>query len=130
MSLLEEECMMPKATDMTYKDRLFNQHLKKTKSFGKPNPSTKRKFEAHFEIHHYAGTVGYNVTDWLLKNKDPLNGSVVGLLKKSSMKTLAEIWSTYISAEDAPKKSGNVLKSGEYIFKLFQRNIFYVKCEI
>merc|ERR1719262_1133850 len=99
--------MMPKATDMTYKDKLFNQHLKKTKSFGKPNPSTKRKFEAHFEIHHYAGTVGYNVTDWLLKNKDPLNNSVVGLLKKSSMKTMAEIWSTYISADDdAPKKAG------------------------
>merc|ERR1712226_1569872 len=57
--------------------------------------------------YHYAGTVGYNVTDWLLKNKDPLNNSVVGLLKKSSMKVMAEIWSTYISADDdAPKKAG------------------------
>merc|ERR1712130_1045750 len=46
-------------------------------------------------------------TDWLLKNKDPLNNSVVGLLKKSSMKVMAEIWSTYISADDdAPKKAG------------------------
>ena len=102
MSLLEEECMMPKASDMTYKDKLYNQHVGKTKSFGKPNLAIKRKFEAHFEVHHYAGTVGYNVTDWLLKNKDPLNNSVVMLYKNSSVKVMKEIWSSYISAEDAP----------------------------
>merc|ERR1711937_337488 len=42
-----------------------------------------------------------NVTDWLTKNKDPLNGSVVGLLKKSTMDVLRDIWSTYVSADDA-----------------------------
>ena len=35
LSLLEEECMVPKGTDMTYKDKLMNQHLGKSKAFGK-----------------------------------------------------------------------------------------------
>ena len=111
MSILEEECMFPKATDLTFRDKLFTQHLGKTDKMGKPNPKSHKNASVpapHFELYHYAGTVGYNVTDWLLKNKDPLNGSVVGLFKKSTMKTLQEIWSTYISAEDAMdnKKAG------------------------
>jgi myosin heavy subunit len=72
---------------MTYKEKLYSQHVGKTKSMSKANNS-KRKFEAHFEVHHYAGTVAYNVTDWLLKNKDPLNDTVVGLYKNSSMKVM------------------------------------------
>ena len=32
---------------------------------------------------HYAGTVSYNVTGWLNKNRDPVNDTVVDLLKKS-----------------------------------------------
>lgn len=55
MSILEEECMFPKASDKTFLDKLYQNHLGKTKSFGKPVKKT--KFEAHFELHHYAGTV-------------------------------------------------------------------------
>ena len=111
MSILEEECMFPKASDKTFKDKLFQQHLGKNDKIGKPNPKNHKNPNvpaADFELYHYAGTVGYNVTDWLLKNKDPLNGSVVGLLKKSTMKTLQEIWSTYVSADEAAdqKKAG------------------------
>ena len=57
----------------------------------KTKPKDKNVESPHFEIHHYAGTVGYNVTDWLMKNKDPLNNSVVELFKKASMNV---IWST------------------------------------
>ena len=98
MSILEEECMFPKATDMTYKDKLYQNHLGKNENFMKPRPM-KRAFEAHFELKHYAGIVGYNVTDWLTKNKDPLNNSVVALYKKSTQKVMNEVWSTYVSAE-------------------------------
>ena len=64
---------------MTYKDKLMKQHLGKSTAFGKVKKQG--KFEAHFELYHYAGTVQYNVVDWLTKNKDPLNGSVVSLYK-------------------------------------------------
>jgi len=55
--------------------------LGKHKSFGKPKPAKKGKPEAHFEVHHYAGTVGYNVTGWLFKNKDPVNDAVIGMMQ-------------------------------------------------
>ena len=87
----EEECMFPKATDMTFRDKLMQQHLGKNDKIGKPKPSKKEGVpDPHFELYHYAGTVGYNVTDWLTKNKDPLNGSVVGLLKKSSLDVMRD----------------------------------------
>merc|ERR1712193_487991 len=101
-SVLEQERMFPKATDMTFRDKLMQQHLGKNDKIGKPKPQKKEGVpDPHFELYHYAGTVGYNVTDWLTKNKDPLNGSVVGLLKKSTMDVLRDIWSTYVSADDA-----------------------------
>ena len=58
-----------KATDKTFLEKLMNTHMGKHPSFGKPKPAKKGKPEAHFELQHYAGTVGYNVTGWLFKNK-------------------------------------------------------------
>merc|ERR1711990_60878 len=121
MSMLEEECIVPKATDMTYKEKLYKQHLGKCAQFIKPRPGVKRKFEAHFELCHYAGTVGYNVTDWLLKNKDPLNNSVIGLYKGSSESVVRAIWESYVSPEDAAtagkggKKGGKRAKGGSFM---------------
>merc|ERR1719423_40024 len=76
----QEECIVPKATDKTYLEKMMGKHLGKHKSFGKPKPAKKGKPEAHFEVHHYAGTVGYNVTGWLFKNKDPVNEAVIGMM--------------------------------------------------
>ncbi|KFQ68632.1 Myosin heavy chain, skeletal muscle, adult, partial [Phaethon lepturus] len=86
-SILEEECMFPKATDTSFKNKLYDQHLGKSSNFQKPKP-TKGKVEAHFSLIHYAGIVDYNITGWLEKNKDPLNETVIGLYQKSSLKTL------------------------------------------
>uniref|UniRef100_A0A8C7J8K7 Myosin-7B n=1 Tax=Oncorhynchus kisutch TaxID=8019 RepID=A0A8C7J8K7_ONCKI len=90
-SILEEECMFPKSSDTTFKDKLYSQHLGKTKSFEKPKPA-KGKQEAHFSLVHYAGTVDYNITGWLEKNKDPLNDSVCQLYGKSPVKILAALY--------------------------------------
>merc|ERR1712137_651517 len=60
--------------------KMMGKHLGKHKSFGKPKPPKKGMPEAHFEVHHYAGTVGYNVTGWLFKNKDPVNEAVIGMM--------------------------------------------------
>ncbi|KAL8163115.1 UNVERIFIED_CONTAM: Myosin-8 [Gekko kuhli] len=99
-SILEEECMFPKATDVSFKNKLYDQHLGKSANFQKPKP-VKGKAEAHFSLVHYAGTVDYNITGWLEKNKDPLNETVVGLYQKSSMKTLAVLFA------DRPADAGN-----------------------
>ncbi|NXN56830.1 MYH1B protein, partial [Rynchops niger] len=126
-SILEEECMFPKATDTSFKNKLYDQHLGKSNNFQKPKPG-KGKVEAHFSLVHYAGTVDYNITGWLEKNKDPLNETVVGLYQKSSLKTLALLFASVGSAEaesggggkKGAKKKGS---SFQTVSALFRENL-------
>jgi len=57
MSILEEECMFPKASDKTFLAKLYENHMGKSPNFQKPKPAKNVRFEPHFEIVHYAGTV-------------------------------------------------------------------------
>uniref|UniRef100_A0A8C4ICP1 Myosin-7B n=1 Tax=Dicentrarchus labrax TaxID=13489 RepID=A0A8C4ICP1_DICLA len=101
LSILEEECMFPKATDHSFKTKLYDNHLGKSPNFLRPRPDKKRKYETHFEVVHYAGVVPYNITGWLDKNRDPLNETVVVLFQKSSHKLMARLFDNYISSEMA-----------------------------
>ncbi|XP_051251578.1 myosin heavy chain, fast skeletal muscle-like [Dicentrarchus labrax] len=124
-SILEEECMFPKASDTTFKNKLHDQHLGKTKAFEKPKPG-KGKAEAHFSLVHYAGTVDYNITGWLDKNKDPLNDSVVQLYQKASNKLLAMLYAVHAGAEEAAgSKKGGKKKGGSFqtVSALFRENL-------
>ncbi|XP_017587524.1 PREDICTED: myosin-6-like [Corvus brachyrhynchos] len=112
MSILEEECMFPKASDMTFKSKLYDNHLGKSANFGKPR-NIKGKSEAHFSLIHYAGTVDYNILGWLEKNKDPLNETVVGLYQKSALKLLAHLFSNYAGAD-----SGGVMDNALVMHQL------------
>ncbi|NWT13284.1 MYH7 protein, partial [Vireo altiloquus] len=105
LSILEEECMFPKASDMTFKSKLYDNHIGKSPNFQKPRPDKKRKYEAHFEVVHYAGVVPYNIVGWLDKNKDPLNETVVSVFQKSQNKLLASLYENYVgsaSGEEHP----------------------------
>ncbi|MED6274769.1 Myosin-6, partial [Characodon lateralis] len=105
MSILEEECMFPKASDTTFKAKLYDNHLGKSNNFQKPRV-IKGKPEAHFSLVHYAGTVDYNINNWLVKNKDPLNETVVGLFQKSTVKLLAILFAGYAGADSAQESGG------------------------
>ncbi|XP_071672388.1 myosin-3-like isoform X2 [Patagioenas fasciata] len=124
-SILEEECMFPKATDTSFKNKLYDQHLGKSSNFQKPKPG-KGKAEAHFSLVHYAGTVDYNISGWLEKNKDPLNETVVGLYQKSSMKILCSLYATFASIDEAEdggiqkkrtKKKGSSFQTVSVLFR-------------
>ncbi|XP_054134633.1 myosin-1B-like isoform X3 [Melozone crissalis] len=126
-SILEEECMFPKATDTSFKNKLYDQHLGKSNNFQKPKPG-KGKAEAHFSLVHYAGTVDYNISGWLDKNKDPLNETVVGLYQKSSLKTLALLFASWCSSEASGggggKKGGKKKGSSfQTVSALFRENL-------
>ncbi|KAB0367238.1 hypothetical protein FD755_020562 [Muntiacus reevesi] len=126
-SILEEECMFPKATDTSFKNKLYDQHLGKSNNFQKPKPA-KGKAEAHFSLVHYAGTVDYNIAGWLDKNKDPLNETVVGLYQKSSLKLLSFLFSNYAGAEagdsGASKKGGKKKGSSfQTVSAVFRENL-------
>eukprot|EP00063_Salmo_salar_P061679 XP_014036514.1 PREDICTED: myosin-6-like [Salmo salar] len=112
MSILEEECMFPKASDSTFKAKLYENHLGKNACFQKPR-IIKGRPEAHFSLVHYAGIVDYNIGNWLVKNKDPLNETVVGLFQKSSLKFLANLFANYAGAEAPEEKAaGGKKKKG------------------
>uniref|UniRef100_A0A669D8F2 Myosin heavy chain, fast skeletal muscle n=1 Tax=Oreochromis niloticus TaxID=8128 RepID=A0A669D8F2_ORENI len=119
-SILEEECMFPKASDTTFKNKLHDQHLGKTKCFEKPKPA-KGKAEAHFSLVHYAGTVDYNISGWLDKNKDPLNDSVVQLYQKSSNKLMCLLYAAHAGGG----KKGGKKKGGSFqtVSALFRENL-------
>merc|ERR1711887_431014 len=104
LAMLEEECIVPKATDKTYLEKMMGKHLGKHKSFGKPKPPKKGMPEAHFEVHHYAGTVGYNVTGWLFKNKDPVNEAVIGMMAGAGNPVCALVFTEKDTGE---KKKGS-----------------------
>ncbi|XP_053706912.1 myosin-1B-like [Synchiropus splendidus] len=126
-SILEEECMFPKSTDVSFKNKLYDQHLGKNGCFLKPKV-VKGKPEAHFTLVHYAGTVDYNISGWLEKNKDPLNESVVQLYQKSSVKTLSMFYASYSGANDPAAggaKKGSKKKGASFqtVSALFRENL-------
>uniref|UniRef100_A0A674JCN7 Myosin-13 n=1 Tax=Terrapene triunguis TaxID=2587831 RepID=A0A674JCN7_9SAUR len=126
-SILEEECMFPKATDVSFKNKLYDQHLGKSNNFQKPKP-VKGKAEAHFALVHYAATVDYNISGWLDKNKDPLNETVVGLYQKSSLKLLSFLYSNYAGTETGDSggsKKGAKKKGGSFqtVSAVFRENL-------
>ena len=77
-------------------------------------PQSKTDKNAHFAISHYAGIVSYNVTGWLEKNKDPVNDSVVEILKStSSVPLLVHLWRDHPGQPTtAPKDDGKKKKKG------------------
>ncbi|XP_061906448.1 myosin heavy chain, fast skeletal muscle-like [Entelurus aequoreus] len=128
-SILEEECMFPKASDTSFKNKLYDQHLGKNNAFQKPKV-VKGRPEAHFSLVHYAGTVDYNISGWLEKNKDPLNESVVQLYQKSSLKLLSFLYASFSGAEgdsggDKGAKKGGKKKGGSFqtVSAVFRENL-------
>merc|ERR1712240_819290 len=110
-AILEEESLFPKATDKSFEEKL-KASLGKLPVFLKPQSKTDKN--AHFAISHYAGIVSYNVTNWLEKNKDPVNDSVVEVFKSTSTcELLVLLWRDHPGQPTtAPKEEGKKKKKG------------------
>uniref|UniRef100_A0AAR2L8G8 Myosin, heavy chain 11b, smooth muscle n=1 Tax=Pygocentrus nattereri TaxID=42514 RepID=A0AAR2L8G8_PYGNA len=88
LALLDEECWFPKATDVSFVEKLTNTHSSHCK-FSKPKNLKDKTF---FSIQHYAGKVDYNAHAWLTKNMDPLNDNVTALLNNSTSPFVQDLW--------------------------------------
>merc|ERR1719511_305143 len=110
-AILEEESLFPKATDKSFEEKL-KASLGKLPVFLKPQSKTDKN--AHFAISHYAGIVSYNVTGWLEKNKDPVNDTVVEVMKSTSTcELLVHLWLDHpVQPTTAPKEEGKKKKKG------------------
>merc|ERR1711892_516959 len=110
-AILEEESLFPKATDKSFEEKL-KASLGKLPVFLKPASKTDPR--AHFAISHYAGIVSYNVTNWLEKNKDPVNDTVVEIFKSTSTcPLLVHLWKDHAGQPTTtPKEEGKKKKKG------------------
>ncbi|XP_048023811.1 unconventional myosin-Va isoform X5 [Megalobrama amblycephala] len=78
LDLLDEECKMPKGSDDSWAQKLYNTHLKTCALFEKPRMSNKA-----FIIQHFADKVEYQCDGFLEKNKDTVNEEQIHVLKAS-----------------------------------------------
>lgn len=106
-SCLDEDCVMPKATDKTFTDKLHSLWDRKTQKY-------KRSLLTQgFMLTHYAAEVEYNTEGWLEKNKDPLNDNLTRLLAASHDRYVASLFADCADDEaDTGKVTHSRVKKG------------------
>ena len=84
LSVLDEECLLGKATDLTFLDKICEkfagEKAKMTQFFERPRLAK----VPSFRIHHYAGSVTYDVENFLEKNRDTLKDAFKMLFRASA----------------------------------------------
>lgn len=85
-SCLDEDSVMPRATDASFTDKLSGRWTNKNPKF-----QTSRLAKG-FIVSHYAGDVEYQTDGWLEKNKDPLSEPITELLQVSSNKLVKQLF--------------------------------------
>uniref|UniRef100_A0A8C1Z4L6 Myosin VAa n=1 Tax=Cyprinus carpio TaxID=7962 RepID=A0A8C1Z4L6_CYPCA len=104
LDLLDEECKMPKGSDDSWAQKLYNTHLKTCALFEKPRMSNKA-----FIIQHFADKVEYQCDGFLEKNKDTVNEEQIHVLKASKFDLLVELFQ---DEEKARSPTGAVPATG------------------
>lgn len=102
-SCLDEECVMPKANDESFTDKLHHLWNKKSEKYHRS------KFSLGFILTHYAAEVEYSTEGWLEKNKDPLNENVTQLLVNSTESNIRHLFALE-ATQHLP--NGKVAKKG------------------
>jgi myosin heavy subunit len=73
----------------------------------------------------FSGTVPYNVTGWLEKNKDPLNESVVEQFRKGGNKLVSELFedpseAAALSGIKAKRTKGSTFQTVSALYRVFK----------
>merc|ERR1712042_83740 len=116
LAMLEEECIVPKATDVTYLNKLHKQWAGNNKMYKKPTPKETKQGGGDFILHHYAGSVGYSVAGWLEKNKDPINEHTASLFAKATEPLVSHLFVDY-DPDKAGKRKGSAFQTVSYRHK-------------
>ncbi|XP_067450043.1 unconventional myosin-Va isoform X3 [Thunnus thynnus] len=104
LDLLDEECRMPRGSDDSWAQKLYNTHLKTCSLFEKPRMSNRA-----FIIQHFADKVEYQCDGFLEKNKDTVNEEQINVLKASKFDLLVELFQ---DEEKATSPTGQVPGTG------------------
>ncbi|KAG7488039.1 hypothetical protein MATL_G00029750 [Megalops atlanticus] len=89
LDLLDEECRMPKGSDESWAQKLYDQHHNHGPSphFRKPRMSN-----TAFIILHFADTVQYECDGFLEKNRDTVFEEPINILRASQSELVAELF--------------------------------------
>ncbi|KAI3778635.1 hypothetical protein L2E82_08016 [Cichorium intybus] len=103
LSLLDEETTFPKATDLSFANKL-KQHLSS-------HPCFRGERGKAFTVYHYAGEVTYDTTGFLEKNRDLLRIDSIQLLS-SCTSELPQIFASNMLSQSENPSVGSVKKLG------------------
>ncbi|PKS09414.1 hypothetical protein jhhlp_004029 [Lomentospora prolificans] len=105
-SCLDEDCVMPKATDKSFTEKLNSLWEKRSDKY---RPS---RLGQGFVLTHYASEVEYSTEGWLEKNKDPLNDNITRLLAASSNPHVSNLFADCADADDEHGGARSRVKKG------------------
>ncbi|KZM22403.1 ATP binding [Ascochyta rabiei] len=105
-SCLDEDSVMPKATDVSFTEKLHSLWDRKS------NKYKRSLLTQGFVLTHYAAEVEYSTEGWLEKNKDPLNDNVTRLLAASSDKQIANLFADCADPDDEVGGTRSRVKKG------------------
>merc|ERR1719447_1327456 len=123
LAMLEEECIVPKATDQTYLAKMHKAHAGKSDSYTKPTPKQVKQGGGDFILHHYAGSVGYSVSGWLEKNKDPINEHTASLFSKAGDPLVSHLFQDYNPDVTGGRRKGSAFQTVSYRHKEQLKNL-------
>ncbi|XP_035465002.1 unconventional myosin-Vb isoform X2 [Scophthalmus maximus] len=86
LDLLDEECKVPKGTDLNWAQKLYTQHGSRDQ-FQKPRMSN-----SSFIIIHFADKVEYQCEGFLEKNRDTVYEEQINILKASQFQLVADLF--------------------------------------
>jgi myosin protein heavy chain len=105
-SCLDEDSVMPKATDKSFTEKLYGLWNNKTNKF------RGSLLKQGFVLTHYAADVEYSTEGWLEKNKDPLNDNVTRLLSESQDRHVANLFADCVDPDTLTSNPKNRVKKG------------------
>ena len=123
--MIDEECVVPKGTDLTLLQKLQDTH-RKNPFFGKAPKGTKTTFV----VNHYAGGVSYCVDNFLDKNRDMLQPDIQAYMAESGDKFIQDMFPAPKATRGrAPTLGGQFRASLQELYdKLNSTAPHFIKC--
>jgi len=103
LPLLHEECRIAKSTDLSYMHKITDRFQHHHRRFEK----TVHYAPLEFKIHHYAGGVSYDTTDWLERNRDELSPHLREMMLSSRFPLIQQIFSPPSATPASPAHSNS-----------------------
>lgn len=120
-SICDEEINVPRGSDDGFLQKVLTKYADgKHPNMSRPKAKECKDFHKNFGIVHYAGTVFYNVTGFLEKNKDQLHIDIINVLRESSSPWISRM---FPHVEDSKGKGSSSLNKRSSLSSQFKTQL-------